>query len=179
MPRSTDRHDEALRVLRKVRDLLSDRSKWVAGALARTEDGQDVQPHSSRAVKFCAAGAINKVAHQEFSHHFSGDVELAAVRILERALSGRGFASRRQEIPHVNDGPNGYERIMEGLAKAVGADPQRSAAAKKGWATRRHNQWLREMEATSVDPRPELMTFGGTIVASPVAERKEVTARVS
>jgi hypothetical protein len=99
------------------------------------------------------------------------DVELCAVRLLEQAVWTH-HTYGRTDIPHVNDGPNGYWRIMDGLAKVVGVDPKRREAALKGWATRRHKQWLREMEATSVDPRPEVMTFGGTITGQPVQEDK-------
>jgi hypothetical protein len=168
-----DRHDEALAVLRTVRDLLKDRGKWVHGSLARDRDGGDVQPHSTAAVRWCAAGAISKVAHQDSSTRYSGEVEWAAVRILERALNHSPYAGS-DGIPRVNDGPNGYERIMAGLAKAIGVSPKRREAALKGWATRRHKAWLREMESASVDPRPEVMQFGGTIVASPEPTRELV-----
>jgi hypothetical protein len=103
--------------------------------------------------------------------------EYTASNLLTRCLNTSTYSQR--DIPHVNDAAYGYERIMEGLAKAIGVAPKRRAAALKGWATRRHNQWLRECEAESVDPRPEVMAFGGTIVASPTTERKEVTASVS
>jgi hypothetical protein len=176
MPTQQERYDQAILVLKKVRELFSDKSRWAAGALAYSRYSETVHADSPRAVRWCASGAIQKVTRESFRGYANSgvreQVEYTASTLLVRALRTRPYD--HTDIPHVNDGHNGYERIMEGLAKAVGVSPKRREAALKGWATRRHNQWLREVEAESVDPRPEVMSFGGTIVASPVAERKEV-----
>ena len=171
-----DRHEQAILVLKKVRELFRDQTKWAAGALAYSEGDETVQPHSPSAVRWCAAGAIAKVVRETTrSASEREQVEHTATTLLKRCIQVNAYGER--DIPHVNDGHNGYARIMEGLAKAVGVSPKRRAAALKGWATRRNNQWLREMEATSVDPRPEVMSFGGTIVASPEKTRELVTTR--
>jgi hypothetical protein len=168
----SNRRSEALGVLRKVYELLGDRSKWVVGRLAVDADGASVWPNDPDALRFCAAGAISKFAHEASSREeTAGRVEMTAIDLLSEALAASYF--RRREIPAVNDGTNGYERIMAGLAKVVGVSPQRRAAALKGWATRRHKAWLREQEAASVDPRPEFMTFGGTITPSITTDAKK------
>ena len=181
MPLYQDRHDQAILVLTRVKELLSDRNKWIAGSLAKNRQGEDVPADHVRAFRWCAMGAIRKVAVETFRGEREREVaEQSAGELLIHALNTSPYG--QQDIPHVNDGLNGYERIMEGLAKAIGVSPKRRAAALKGWETRRQNQahkrWLEAMEACSVDPRPEVMSFGGTIVAPPVADAKEVKTRV-
>jgi hypothetical protein len=176
-------------MLRKVRDLLSDRNKWTTGALAKDEFGRNVHPHHKDAVMFCASGALERVTHEEHMADASPyvgrtrglvyrSVGSMAEAILANALT---HTAGNSSIPSVNDGPSGYDRIMAGLAKAIGVSPKRHAAALKGWDTRRknefdrkHQEWLRAREAASVDPRPEVMVIGGTVSVPPTAERKGV-----
>lgn len=179
-----DLHDGALRVLKGVRDLLEDRRRWAYGAIATDEEGRSVHAIDPRAVRWCAAGAILKVAEQEArsARASRAEIEMGATRMLASAIRRVSNAPFQPDLPRVNDGPKGYERIMAGLDEVVGGNPKaklkRWAAALKGWDTRRkrafdlrYQAWLREQEAASVDPRPEAMAFGGTITAQP--QRKE------
>ena len=44
----------------KVRELLSDKSKWTQGTFARDKDGFEVNSRSRYAVCWCLMGAVNK-----------------------------------------------------------------------------------------------------------------------
>jgi len=44
----------------KVKELLSDESKWTKGAYAKDENGRYVSCHSSLAVSFCLIGSIER-----------------------------------------------------------------------------------------------------------------------
>ena len=44
----------------KVRELLSDESKWTQGTFAATKGGHPCQPLSPRAAKWCLVGAIER-----------------------------------------------------------------------------------------------------------------------
>jgi hypothetical protein len=44
----------------KVKDILSDPSKWTQGAPARDQLGEECPPASPQAVKYCVLGAIAK-----------------------------------------------------------------------------------------------------------------------
>ena len=44
----------------KIRELLSDETKWTKGAFARTKDDVEIHSVSSYAVRWCLLGAMNK-----------------------------------------------------------------------------------------------------------------------
>ena len=45
----------------KPSDILTDKTTWTQDRMARDSDGEGIDPDDSRAVCFCAAGAIAKV----------------------------------------------------------------------------------------------------------------------
>lgn len=52
-----------LEILQKARDLIADEDHWTRGAYARNEEGKDVEPWRSDAVRWCAVGALARVVH--------------------------------------------------------------------------------------------------------------------
>jgi len=53
----------------KVKDLLTDESKWTQNVNARTEDGSPCEPKSTNATQWCLFGALCKCYkdHNEFT----------------------------------------------------------------------------------------------------------------
>ncbi len=47
--------------MKKLRDVLSDKSKWTKRAMARDADDDCVGVHSKEACKFCLVGALDKL----------------------------------------------------------------------------------------------------------------------
>lgn len=47
--------------MKKLRDVLSDKSKWTQCAMARDANGDYVPVHSKEACKFCLVGALDKL----------------------------------------------------------------------------------------------------------------------
>lgn len=59
----------------KVRELLSDKSKWTKRWYARTKDGFKTNATSKDAVSFCLLGAIEKCYGTEFFCNLPNDVK--------------------------------------------------------------------------------------------------------
>ena len=54
--------DAVFNALKRARELISDRSKWTQGVMARDADGNPVLPEDSSATCWCATGALRAVA---------------------------------------------------------------------------------------------------------------------
>lgn len=68
-----------IKILRKMRDLLSKPGAWIKRALARDKDGESVHSCSPDACSFCLKGAINR-----FCPDLDDRTEL--VRVLEKNI---------------------------------------------------------------------------------------------
>jgi hypothetical protein len=53
---------EVAETLRAARELIADPERWTQGVFARDAEGRSVDPSDDRAVRWCAAGAIWRVA---------------------------------------------------------------------------------------------------------------------
>lgn len=77
----------------KIRELLSDESKWTQGSEAKGVDGFEVSSRGPHAVRFCLIGAMERcyglLADDEYMH------------ILERIMVDAGSG----DIAHWNDAP--------------------------------------------------------------------------
>jgi hypothetical protein len=140
-------------VLLAVRDLFRDRGKWTFGALATDSIGEQTPVRSPRAVKWCALGAIELASYESLAYESLGGIystdraraRECATEMLHEVLRLHDTPLAGDEpIPHVNDGPNGYERIMEALNRVV--EPPRPTSPV----------------APDAPSEPE-MTFGGTL----------------
>ena len=55
-----------IKYLEKARDLIADKKRWCQGANAKTADGLTVGTKSENAERFCAQGAVMKVAKTDY-----------------------------------------------------------------------------------------------------------------
>ena len=102
-------------VLRNARDLLSNDSRWTAGAWARDDQGKRCGPLSVRARQWCAWGALQKCAYDLLGHEaVSRDI---ANRISKKLVPGPGgliFVNER----------GGYELVC--AVMALGGPPPKA-----------------------------------------------------
>ena len=94
----------------KVKELLSDESKWTKGVLARTADGTACSPTSQHASCFCLLGAID--------HCYAGSpcqIDISIVK-LKRAI---GRVVKHTPIPMTISQFNDYHATFEDLKKAI------------------------------------------------------------
>ena len=151
-------------VLVAARDLLSDRRRWTQGAMARDGDNESVGPLAHAAERWCAVGAIDRASH-EMALPFK---EQSAVKVVAHELVNADLKLSHGQhcgsIMSVNDGLDGYERIMRSFSRLIyGATvatlTRRSEAAMKGWETRRRR-------ARAATAAPVTMTIAGTLPAA-------------
>lgn len=105
-------------ILRKARDLLSDKRKWTRYCAARTGNGAICPPYAPDAVKFCAYGAIARAALE-----VTGNTQQARqfARSIETLLVGVERAPHPQKrLSHIND-HKGYAVVL-GLFDAAVED---------------------------------------------------------
>lgn len=89
----------------KAHELLSDRSKWTQGELARNCDGCSCDPESDEAVAFCAIGALVKCyGHQSVEYYEN----------LRAARRNAAKLFHEEQVMWVND-EIGYEAVMRVL----------------------------------------------------------------
>jgi hypothetical protein len=94
-------------VLKKARKLLSERSAWTHGYLARDRYGSPVNPHHESAISWCCFGAIDKCRGEH-------------VRLNEIERIFRLAAKARDGIVEFNDNPNRtHEQIIVAFDKAI------------------------------------------------------------
>jgi hypothetical protein len=79
----------------KVKDILSNASKWTQGADARDADGRACDVDSPAAAAFCLRGAVLRA-------YGEGDAALTALEKVKRAVGGRGPFG----IEYWNDDPD-------------------------------------------------------------------------
>jgi len=82
MSTSNSSNTEAIDLLREARALISDPDKWTQGTLARNAYGSEVAHYSPDACKWCAVGAISRVAA---SNNASYETEMSAYSALVQA----------------------------------------------------------------------------------------------
>jgi hypothetical protein len=176
---------KARSVLLAARDLLSDRSRWTQGTVARTIGNTQVRPTHPLAEQWCAVGAIDREAHQlHVGTYEMEQVRATACELMQQDLKRfEGF----QSIPQINDGHGGYEKIMSCLHRLLSPMyletlTRRSEAAMKGWETRRrirteYDARLAAERATAAYAT-HTMSFGGTLPGTPSINadaKKEIT----
>jgi hypothetical protein len=146
-------------VLARARELLSDRSKWTEGTLARGEWGRHVTPYEPEAVQWCAVGAVEKCAYDlqfEVPELQGSDLQYrdTVMRLLsmhaqakleeymrEVAFEITGEYPSRAGIPWINDHSEvgGYKAVMQALYMATGVTPTIAAAVQR-FAVEDHNR---------------------------------------
>lgn len=98
-----------------TRALIADRKHWTHDAAARDKHSHRVEAESPRAVRWCAYGALLKVAGNEdgklFSRAFDALTEAARDVAESRGLPGSVFT--------LND-MGGHRAILEALDRAIG-----------------------------------------------------------
>lgn len=103
-------------VLQKARDLIADESRWTHGKYARDALGEDVEPTSPEACKFCALGALLAVSGAQYEE----EDDLPSIAAL-RAVCPVDERGRRRRVPSVND-LDGHAAVLalfdEAIAKA-------------------------------------------------------------
>lgn len=117
---------DVLQVLRDARDLISDRSRWVTGISASTEDGGWADPYDkSRAVRWCASGAIYVCSDlpreaRNDNDYITEHNEAWRRLAVELPFSAGAGESAFSAIPAVNDNPTmGHSVIMRGFDRAI------------------------------------------------------------
>lgn len=201
------------RVWERAMNLLLDRRRWTAHTLARDAQGHHISPTDSRAQQWCAVGAIERCAFEVVVEECGNAMnttflaQLAAKEIRPYIMQAAKDAAPQMdasEIPQVNDHARngGYLAIINGFSLATGRiidltpaqrealaeAEKRSAAARKGWFTRRLRLTVKlhqeRMDAVVADiqqaaeaERAEqaVLVFGGTITPAPEPSKKEVT----
>jgi hypothetical protein len=81
----------------KAKDLLSDKSRWTQGALARDRVGRECTPESPDAESFCIVGALCRVYLDDAAINEAID----SVNLVITPMSGYG-----DEIEEWNDDPD-------------------------------------------------------------------------
>lgn len=112
-------------VLRRARDLLSDKRKWTRYGAARSGNGAVCPPYAPDAVRFCAYGAIARAALE-----VTGNRQQARglARSIEMHLLGGERASQPNgRLCQVND-RKGYAAIIRLLDAATAHWPDGSPA---------------------------------------------------
>ena len=106
-------------VLRKAREIITPEDRWTKGVLARDSQGRSVSADSKDAVCFCAMGAIDKAAFQQYrtSAHLSfmevGDTASDAISVL-----GEEVGTRTVNV--WNDDPNTtHEDVLEMFDRTI------------------------------------------------------------
>jgi len=99
-------------VLREARALLSDRKHWTHHAYARDARSVAVEPRDSRAARWCAMGALERVRPATDSA-----VITLAAHMLARAVSGRQTGAAGT-VMAVND-MRGYRFVLAMYDEAI------------------------------------------------------------
>lgn len=58
----------------KIKELLSDESKWTQNAYARDKNNKPVLPNNVNAVKWCLLGAVDKCYRKKSAHDYILDL---------------------------------------------------------------------------------------------------------
>lgn len=101
-------YEQALGVIAKAKELLSDRTKWTTGAIARDADGHSVNANSKKVVCWCSLGAVAHVADALNA----GRGYLIANRAIDRLVGAAYLLYDRESIAEVND-LLGYDAAMK------------------------------------------------------------------
>jgi len=124
LPAELEQAEDEIMILRKAHDLLLDQDNWCRGRGAIRRDGAaiNVRPWDEGVVQRCVLGAIAWASGE--SWEWFGDPS-------PRYVAARERLSREIDIPttlrddstskivKVNDGVDGYQRIMAALKRAI------------------------------------------------------------
>ena len=101
---------DTLAVLKAAEEWLSNPRRWARGWYWLDARGGMVEDNRRDVAKCCAVGALIFVAGGETVDDGPLDAVLALAA---------GLGCERDQLAHVNDGPDGYARIMAGLRTAI------------------------------------------------------------
>lgn len=99
-----------LKVLRKAREILSDKTRWTQEYLARDADGNVIDACSPDAQCFCIMGALYRAAGKRGTASAAG-----ATRVLNCFVPQVHY----DDIADVNDSPGGYRKVLRLLDKGI------------------------------------------------------------
>lgn len=99
---------DTLAVLKAAEEWLSDPAHWTTGTCWRTAEDRELTNDREAVAKTCLIGACSLVAGAQYNAGWPD----ATYSHLFEALGGISLGQ-------VNDGPNGYNRVMAGLRKAI------------------------------------------------------------
>jgi hypothetical protein len=102
-------------ILRRARDLLSDKRKWTRYGAARTGNGAVCPPYAPYAVKFCAYGAIARAALEATGNRHQAQRLARSIETL--LVGGERAAQPHCRLCQVND-RQGYAAVI-GLLDAA------------------------------------------------------------
>ena len=109
-------------LLRKAYELLKNKRRWTKDASAKNAAGEQTSPQERDAVKWCASGAINKFGWEEPETNNRHYVSMAEELLIQGIRDAEHLGEEYVTIPGVNDGRDGYRRIMRGFHRALGLD---------------------------------------------------------
>ncbi len=99
-------------VLCKLRELLSDESRWTRGTLARSEDGLPVGPCHDAAQCWCLLGGIDHVTGDDFD----SSMECRSILRMDARIQEKGIAGFNDESCHCE--------VMDVLSDAIARAPR-------------------------------------------------------
>jgi hypothetical protein len=96
----------------KVKDILTDESRWTQGALARDERGEPCEPGDDRARRWCVLGALCRVAADDAAIN-------AAIDAVGQAVGVHDYTLAIEEIGEWNDCPSRtFDEVRHVIEKA-------------------------------------------------------------
>ncbi len=95
------------KIIQQAIDLISDESKWITNTFARDAEGLMCNPSDSKAVCWCALGAIQKFCSTE-----------SEMNNIMRCLSNYIYDHSYRSITHIND-TKGREKVIEFLQEYI------------------------------------------------------------
>jgi hypothetical protein len=120
-------------IIERARALIDNPATWCQGTFALRADGRRCEAHETSAVRFCAYGALQRVAFDLTGKRALAEefAQRAAV-----AITGRSAAHARAWIIQTNDS-QGREAVLELFDQHLGAPAAEAKDAPKAAAPRR------------------------------------------
>lgn len=94
--------------LKELLRLFSNKKRWTNGPLAKDSKGEAVNTDDPRACKFCLMGGARVI---------TGDFRLSPLYDVLNAHTSGG-----KDIVAVNEGPDGYRRVVATIKRAIKAE---------------------------------------------------------
>ena len=120
-------------IIERARALIDNQATWCQGTFAFLADGRRCSAHEAGAVRFCAYGALQRVAFDLTGKRALAE-ELAQKAAV--AITGRNAAQARSTIIQTND-RHGRAAVLRLFDEHLAGPPPPAEAAPKKVATRR------------------------------------------